>query len=347
MKELSELELISRDGSITYKSAVVNVNENIIQVSDRFHLLQGLTNAAKKYITSYFKANIGLPVSASHYDGTETSDYWNKDMGRKDLPTREHTAATERKIKLVDEVRKLYNEGYSERKIADIVGINGKTVNRYLNPDFNPENGNYNTSSPSKLKKYTNEIKDMLSKGKSFKEIEAAVREKGYDGASSTIRMFATRERKVIKESGGAGSKNSERIERKWLVSLLYKPIDKVKKITQEQLDLIISENPMVGKLYDTVKSFKEVLFAKNEDDLDIWIDDAAQLGIDEVDSFIGGIKRDIEAVKNAIKFEFNNGLAEGSVNKLKVIKRIMYGRCSFELLRKKTLRLEAKRKVN
>ena len=48
--------------------------------------------------------------------------------------------------------------------------------------------------------------------------------------------------------------------------------------------------------------------------------------------------KKDIVAVKNGIKYEYNNGLAEGSVNKVKVIKRIMYGRNSFELLKAKVL---------
>ena len=46
----------------------------------------------------------------------------------------------------------------------------------------------------------------------------------------------------------------------------------------------------------------------------------------------------DINAVKNGIKLKYNNGLAEGSVNKIKVIKRIMYGRNSFDLLKAKVL---------
>ena len=46
----------------------------------------------------------------------------------------------------------------------------------------------------------------------------------------------------------------------------------------------------------------------------------------------------DINAVKNGIKLKYNNGLAEGSVNKIKVIKRIMYGRNSFDLLKVKVL---------
>ncbi len=68
---------------------------------------------------------------------------------------------------------------------------------------------------------------------------------------------------------------------------------------------------------------------------------------IDELSSYANGIRRDITAVKNAILFDYNNGLAEGSVNKLKVVKRIMYGRNSFELLKGKLLWLELKQKIN
>ena len=54
--------------------------------------------------------------------------------------------------------------------------------------------------------------------------------------------------------------------------------------------------------------------------------------------TYVNGIRIDINAVKNGIKLKYNNGLAEGSVNKIKVIKRIMYGRNSFDLLKVKVL---------
>lgn len=92
---------------------------------------------------------------------------------------------------------------------------------------------------------------------------------------------------------------------------------------------------------------FKGALFGKKEAELDKWAEETEALEIDELESFINGIKRDITAVKNAIRLDYNNGLAEGSVNKLKVVKRIMYGRNSFELLKGKLLRLELKRKIN
>ena len=56
------------------------------------------------------------------------------------------------------------------------------------------------------------------------------------------------------------------------------------------------------------------------------------------IKKYIDGIKKDLTAVKNGIIYSYNNGLAEGSVNKIKVIKRIMYGRNSFELLKTKVL---------
>ena len=347
LKTFPSLRFVSRDGSVSYKSAITKANENIEQISDRFHLLKGLTDAAKKFMTGYFKANIGLPILASHYDGIETSAYWLKDMGHTDLSTREHISSAERKRKLVEEARSLQGEGYTISRIAEHIGVTYSTARRYLKPDFNPESAFYNATQPSKIKPYVDDIKDMLAKGQSFKAIEAFIRGKGYDGAASTIRMFATRERKLMKEAGVTDSGNMEKIERKWLVNLLYKPIDQVKKISQEQLDIVIHENPVIGKIYDVVKGFKEILFSKNVSELERWMGDAEDLDIDEVTSFVGGIKRDRTAVENAIKFEFSNGLAEGSVNKLKVTKRIMYGRCGFGLLKNKLLKLELKKNIN
>ena len=54
--------------------------------------------------------------------------------------------------------------------------------------------------------------------------------------------------------------------------------------------------------------------------------------------SFAKGMLSDIEAVENAIRSEWSNGKVEGHVNRLKIIKRQMYGRASFELLRKKVI---------
>ena len=54
--------------------------------------------------------------------------------------------------------------------------------------------------------------------------------------------------------------------------------------------------------------------------------------------SFAKGLLRDLEAVNNGINMHWSNGAVEGHVNRIKSIKRQMYGRASFELLRKKVI---------
>lgn len=341
------LEIVSRDGSVSYHSAIKQADRNIIQISDRFHLLKGLTDAAKTLITSLVAANIGIPVSASHYEGTETTDYWEKDSVREDFPTKEHNVNCEKKKRVIEKVLELTKQGWTRTKIAEETGISYATVRRYQSPDFSPIHGRYNTTRDSKIKPYAEKIKQMIKDGRTFRQIEEAIKQDGYDGASSTIRMYTTRERKLMKEAKGDSGGNVEKIERKWLISLLYKPVDKVKKISQEQLDKVIEKYPQIGEVYDVVKTFKNTLFSKKPDELEKWMDEAERLELKQICSFVNGLRRDIDAVKKAIELDYNNGLAEGSVNKLKVVKRIMYGRNSFELLKGKLLQLELRRKFN
>lgn len=76
------------------------------------------------------------------------------------------------------------------------------------------------------------------------------------------------------------------------------------------------------------------------------WMSNLSDLKIKKLDGYIKGLKNDYDSIENAIVLDYNNGLAEGSVNKLKTIKRIMYGRNNFELLRSKVLQLESLKRI-
>lgn len=132
-------------------------------------------------------------------------------------------------------------------------------------------------------------------------------------------------------------------IDRKTLISLLYNSVGKVKDITAEKFKKILIKYENLKVIFDIVKEFKQILFGKDSSKLNEWIEKCKALNLSELNSFITGITRDIEAVNNATLYEYSNGLAEGKVNKIKVIKRIMLGRCSFSTLRNKILKLENK----
>jgi len=164
------------------------------------------------------------------------------------------------------------------------------------------------------------------------------------------VRHYITdwkRRRKFYYDKSKEAGIKTETIERKNIFKLLYHTIETVKSISQEQFERVCQEYPCFEKIHSAIWEFKEILNGKNVDALDKWIGKAKNLDIPEIDSFICGLERDLDAVRNAIKYEYSNGLIEGCINKMKVIKRIMYGRSSFETLRTKTLRLEKLRSFN
>jgi hypothetical protein len=340
LKTYTAIEVVSRDGSPQYAAAIRRAHPDAIQVSDRFHLIKNLTECAKRHISQIVTANFRIPAKEGT-QGTQGGYFEKPECHTDTLPQREHEASVKRKQATVDKVRMLSARGLSVSEAAKETGIAYQTAKKYLEEDFDPANKDYGASRASKLKPYTTTIDAMLHARRPFKKIEAVIRKDGYTGAASTIRMYATRQRKIIKAERGAATEGTELIERRWVVRLLYQPPEKVKGLTEDQITRIIQHYPVIGEMYDLIGSFKEMMFAKRAGELEAWLESAARLDITEINGFINGVLADLEAVRAAILYDYNNGLAEGSVNKLKVVKRIMYGRCSFKLLRCKLLARE------
>ncbi|XEN35104.1 transposase (plasmid) [Ensifer sp. WSM1721] len=85
---------------------------------------------------------------------------------------------------------------------------------------------------------------------------------------------------------------------------------------------------------------FRGILRSREASKLDAWIDDAVSSGVTPIVRFARVLRRDIGAVPNAIELPWSNGQAEGQINRLKTIKRAMYGRAGPELLRARMLPL-------
>ena len=68
------------------------------------------------------------------------------------------------------------------------------------------------------------------------------------------------------------------------------------------------------------------------------WIKRHWKTSIQTLKTFIIGIKKDFQAVRNTIRLNITNGITEGFLNKLKAVKRSMYGRAGLELLKNKLI---------
>jgi transposase len=76
-------------------------------------------------------------------------------------------------------------------------------------------------------------------------------------------------------------------------------------------------------------------------DKLTLWIKDGRRRGLHAMQRFAGSLQQDIDAVRNAMTEPWSNGQAEGQINRLKTLKRSMYGRPGVELLRVRLIPLE------
>lgn len=76
----------------------------------------------------------------------------------------------------------------------------------------------------------------------------------------------------------------------------------------------------------------------RRSEELDAWLDAAENSEVPEIENFGRALRRDYEAVGAALEYEWSSGQVEGQINRLKLIKRQMYGRASFDLLRQRVL---------
>lgn len=76
----------------------------------------------------------------------------------------------------------------------------------------------------------------------------------------------------------------------------------------------------------------------RRADRLDGWLEDAANENVPELRHFVKSLRQDYSAVRGALTYEWSNGQVEGQVNRLKMIKRQMYGKAGFKLLRQRVL---------
>ena len=322
LKTFHNIEVISRDGAITYASAATNSHPDVIQISDRFHLIKGLSEVVCKYIFREFPARVEIPLTESITD--EMKALYN-------------TANRSLRIKFSHEKRR---KGLTISDIALLLHSSPKTIQKYL---AIPED------QVPKSKEIARERQHQLAVKQKEQEIEEArqmalagihdiICKKGYTGSVASLRMFMQKERTRMYEQNETEKPHSEYVQRKSLCQLVYKKLEDIGTITVKQYQEVLKKYPLLSELYTLTKDFCNVIFSKKPTKLDEWINAAQKYDIPELQTFINGIKKDITAVKNGIIYSYNNGLAEGSVNKIKVIKRIMYGRNSFELLKAKVL---------
>jgi transposase len=124
--------------------------------------------------------------------------------------------------------------------------------------------------------------------------------------------------------------------------SLCIKPGGLLTPNQAAKVDALKTASPEFAAMRRLAMRFRGILRSKDLEKFDLWLDDARQSGIYAMQRFARTVRRDFDAVKNALTEEWSNGQTEGHINRLKTLKRAMYGRAGTELLRARMLPLHA-----
>lgn len=286
---------------------------------DRFHIFKNLTDDLNEYIKRNIKETIKM-IDVKGKAVIEEEIILNRRQQNK-------KESAEKKWEVIQEVQRLYNEGYNKSAISRKMNISRQTIYVYLEQKQPLERSTYSILDP-----YVPMIKQLILDGKKIDEIYNEIKSNGYKGKTS---LFTSRLKGIRQEL----KTNIKYLKRSKIKKLLFYDIEEIKdENLKNNLKEYLETNKELSGLLNYVRQFKEIIFSKKPRKLAKWIREAKKINVKELNSFITLIESDIEAVKNAIKYNYSNGLTEGFNNKTKVIKRIMYGRCSFDLLRLKIL---------
>lgn len=106
----------------------------------------------------------------------------------------------------------------------------------------------------------------------------------------------------------------------------------------QRWVEAAITGHPQIATAEHLAQRFRQVFKDRNSDALNAWLTSSLASDIPELKRFVAGLERDYQAVVAAIEQHWSNGQVEGQVHRLKLLKRQMYGRSGFQLLRRRVL---------
>lgn len=174
-------------------------------------------------------------------------------------------------------------------------------------------------------------IRGLLSENKTGNQIEKICRSKGYTGSRSTLNTIIAKERQnLVKGRPKSFSFRQKIIQVFWD----FKRADCHMERINHLHPALLKTFPEIKELDDLIRSFRNLFTARKSEDLAKWIKKYEQLDF----PFIQGVRQDLDAVTLSIQELWSNGPVEGHINRLKTIKRMMYGRAGFKVLKNRVL---------
>ena len=330
------VEIISRDRASAYAEAARTAAPRAIQVADRWHLLRNVVEALQRLLeskhsllTQTAKAVAGItpsPPLAMCPDAPLPAPAIKTTSAE-----RLHQAKRSRRRTRYETVMEMIRRGVSQCEISRQLAIGRRTVHRWVRAGTFPEH--VRTKRSSCLDRHENYLKRRHQEGcynatRLWQELRAQGFRGGYGIVSQWVRHMRTaRDHPTRVPTTQRTDKSSPR-QTAWL--LIQEPPE-----AQAYLEELCRRSPEIDASATAARELFKMIQRRDAHAWTQWLKTAKETPLK---SFASHLQRDQGAVLAAMQLPWSNGHVEGQVHRLKLIKRQMYGRAKFDLLRQRVL---------
>ena len=341
-----EVHVISRDRGGDYAAAATFAAPAALQVADRFHLLANTGEALERCLTRY---HVPLREAARLLADDEAPMRTTKRTPTEQQLQRERRGA---RLERYEQVVALAEQGMSAHHIALHLRMARGTVLKYLRTSSFPEQ--VSRPRPRLIDPYVPYLHERWTAGEhSARVLWREIREQGFAASDVHVRRLVAGWPSSPVPSptqgteGTVGSPMPTKPEvvyysvhkTRWL---LMKPASDLSATESAYLTALTRLCPHIADAQQLVRSFHRILTERTPHQLLPWLERCERSGIAELVGFAQGLRRDYAAVEAAVCSPWSQGQTEGQINRLKLLKRQMYGRAGFDLLRRRVLRQQA-----
>ena len=361
-----EIEVISRDRASSYADAARQGAPQALQVADRFHLVKNMREKVQELLD---RRRSCLPFVQEELASAEREgDSQEENRSQQDLqvcavqpteqrPSWQLTARDQQRKRnrdkryaLYEEVKDLRRQGLSHYAIADRLGISRPTVRRFLAAERFPERlDSPRARRQSIVAPYLPFLRERWQDGchngrQLFREAKA----RGYPGSRAQLERVTTQWRKHLpprssptKEAARATPPPAPKRHRlssqraSWLFVLSQ---EKLTAAQQRQVEQMCQASEELSIAYELSQDFVGLFKEHKAQALKDWLIRAKGSTSSELKSIAKSMQQDYAAIEAACSQSWNQGQVEGHINRLKCLKRQMYGRARFDLLRLRVL---------
>ncbi len=321
-------EIVSRDRGGIYAEATRKALPRAVQVADRWHLLRNLSEALRHALTPHHRL-FSQAARANRSEDKSAPPSSLPPWSKRELEIQQMNR--QRRYARWQQVRDLLKTGASDRELGRQLNLDHRTVKKFRNAEVYPE------AAPrvrqSSVYAHAAYLDQRVQEGcSSYTRLWRELRKLGFSGQVNSVRYWLRQRRSCQPRTPGAlPLQPGLRASPRQIVWFILKATPSARELLQS----IYQTSPVIRRLAQLAQGFFRIIREQDFPRLIPWITEAKQTALT---GFATRLERDLKAVQAALTLPWSQGHVEGQVHRLKLIKRQMYGRAGFELLRLRVL---------